>query len=287
MHKQLSMINKIINRIKKYLIFFAFDFKKSNKQIKIKKNKHNGFLYIFTSDQYVDECIDSILSLKKFNNEKICIFTESKFRNDFEKYVDIFIPIKSNINRPKIEFMSLSPFKNTVYLDTDTFIVSDISDLFQLSSKIDLAAVYCHSRKRKLYSTKIPSYNKIPYSFSELNSGVIFFKKSKKIDSFFQLWKKNYYKYFLITNGWDQPSFRIALWEANINIFPLPVEYNVRPKSIMKKINNNLTKLGINHMQPKIMHMHLKNKKKLNIKDPSEYNKKLSLYKKSSIDIVY
>jgi hypothetical protein len=274
----MNIIN-FLSKIRRYFIFIFQDIFK-NKKINVNNINENGFVYIFNSQKYLSECILSIKSLKKFHNEKIAVFSDKRFKDKFNDLVDIFVPIDISVIRPKVKFLSNSPFKNTIYLDTDTFITRSISDLFELSVKFDLAAVYCHSRKREFYSKKIKKYKSIPYSFPELNSGVIFYKQSKKTKNFFKLWEEYYKKFFIFTSGWDQPSFRVALWESKIQIHVLPVEYNVRPIKILNKISKMKNKLGTDHMEPRIFHMHLndnniiKNSKKSFDTKRTEYEKK-------------
>lgn len=282
-----SLINKITSRISKffkknYLISQKGEI--SNKSTKINEN---GFLYIVSGEGYAQECLFSIKSLKKYNSEKICVFSEEKYRKMFEQECDYFFDIKSKLQRPKVEFISQSPFENTVYLDSDTFINSNISDLFQLLSKYDFGGVFCNSRKRENYSKLISKYKNIPYSFSEINTGVLVFNNSQKIKNFFNKWNSYYYQYFSLTNGWDQPSFRVALWESDIKICHLPPEYNVRPRSVYEKVKNNKTKLGQLHMEPRIFHSHYSpdvHRGKFEIKSLSDLQK---ILKEQSIDITY
>mgnify|MGYP003324040353 CR=1 FL=1 len=56
------------------------------------------------------ECLFSIKSLKVHNTEKICVFSEEKYRSMFEHECDYFFSINSKIKRPKVEYMSQSPF---------------------------------------------------------------------------------------------------------------------------------------------------------------------------------
>ena len=110
----------------------------------------NGFMYIVTGDGYAQECLFSIKSLRKYNGEKICVFSKEKYRSILEPACDFFFVMDSKLQRPKIEFISQSPFKNTVYLDSDTLVDQNISDLFLLLEKYDFSAAFCNSRKREL-----------------------------------------------------------------------------------------------------------------------------------------
>jgi hypothetical protein len=247
----------------------------------------NGFLYIVTGDGYAKECLFSIKSLKECNSEKICVFSEERYRDMFELECDYFFSINSKLQRPKVEYISQSPFKNTVYLDSDTFINENISDLFQLLNKYDFGGVFCNSRKRENYSKLISKYSDIPYSFSEVNTGVMVFNNSNEVKDLFRKWHEYYYIYLPKTNGWDQPSFRVALWESEVKLCHLPPEYNVRSKSVYKKVLDNKNTLGRLHMKPRIYHAHYSpvvHQGKFELNTLPQLHEKM---KELAIDIVY
>ena len=282
-----TLIKKILSPTYRLIKYFYLRSQKgqiSNKSISVNEN---GFIYVVTGDGYAQECLFSIKSLKKYNNEKICIFSEEKYRDMFEQDCDYFFTINSKLQRPKIEYISQSPFKNTVYLDSDTFINENISDLFKLLNKYDFGGVLCNSRKRENYSKLIPEYKNIPYAFSEINTGVMVFNNSVEVKDLFKKWKEYYYKYLPITTGWDQPSFRVAMWESTVKLCHLPPEYNVRPKSVYEKVRNNKSILGQLHMEPRIYHAHYSpevHQGKFKIESLSELHKKML---ELSIDITY
>lgn len=253
----------ILSKYKNKLNFFIKKNQiiKSNKNINYLKTSNLndcGFLYIAFNKNFVQEAILSCESLRKNSKKKIAIFTDSKNENlkNFFDFVGIINP--SNL-RSKVDFISKSPFKKTIYLDSDTFVKNNIDDIFQILSKYDLAGCIDTARKRKNISDSIKEYSNIPYAFSEINGGVLAFKKNKRVKYFFQLWQKNFMKFYAQTLGWDQPSLRIALWKSNVNIHILPPEYNIRSKEIFKKLADK-KKLGSEHMQDKILHMHYSNK---------------------------
>ena len=67
------------------------------------------------------------------------------------------------------------------------------------------------------------------------------------------------------TNGWDQISLRIALWQSNLSLYVLPVEYNVRGKDNRAKLDLPQVKAdnGKDHLEPRILHMHAAKNDKL------------------------
>lgn len=253
----------IKEKIKKILSFY---FRFGKKEIKIVKEGQNekldkGFLYIVFGNSFTKEAVLSIKSLKRYNNEPVAIFTDNeKLLEEIKNEIDFIYKINPKHIRAKVDFIGKSPFKKTIYLDSDTIIVSNISDIFELLNKFDVAYTLDFARKRKNMSEKIKKYSEIPYSFSEINGGVLAFRKDNNVDEFLNKWKDYFYKFFVETNGWDQPSLRIALWESNLKLVCLPFEYNIRPKKLIEKIKNSREILGDEHMKPRIYHMHYSEK---------------------------
>ena len=103
------------------------------------KTKLEGFLYCSFSKNYVDEAVSSIKTLKKHNPKaNICIVTTT----NLEKYIHttyigleidkiVCVPFESQPNcffRTKLN--EYTPYKKTIALDTDTYILDNICNLF-------------------------------------------------------------------------------------------------------------------------------------------------------------
>lgn len=212
----------------------------------------NGIIYIAFKNAFVKEAKLSAESVKRFTDIPITLFTD---RHIDCEYIDEIKIIKPDHIRSKVDYISESPYKKTLYLDSDTLIARNISDMFEVLDRFDVGVTHDYARKRENYCN-IPEYKKIPYSFSEVNGGIMAFNDSDRVKTFFKLWKKYFYKYRSATSGWDQVSLRISLWESRAAIHYYPPEYNVRPESIREKVKNNHKKLGESHLQPRIYHMH-------------------------------
>ena len=205
-------------------------------------------------NNYVKEAIFSAESVKKVDPDaSICLFTDTKISHKVFNEIKV---VKMSL-RCKQKFLLDSPYEKTILLDTDTCVNHNIKDIFDLLDKYDL--VGCHDYSRKRIFPKIPEYMKIPYGFSELNTGVVGYKKNDKFKLFIDLWNQYYNKYFSVT-PWDQPSCRIALWESNINLYILPTEYNRRALATKEKcINlrkNGDKRFDKNHLKTRIFHFH-------------------------------
>ena len=216
----------------------------------------NGFLYIAFGNSFNKEAYFSILSLLKFNPKiNVAIFTdEPSLFQSIEK--DIIIEkIKPKHIRAKVDFLSSTPFEQTVYLDSDTLIVKNIEDIFNCFDRDDVLVTQCFEREREKYNF-IKEYSEIPYSFTEVNGGFLGYKKNERTREFLTLWQKYFKKYRKATSGWDQVSLRIALWNSDVRLNFLPYEYNIRSYENRLKLLNNKKDLGEDHLEPRIFHMH-------------------------------
>ncbi len=222
------------------------------------KFAEKGYLYIAYGEAFTKEALMSIQSLRRFTDLPIALFTDQdteKLAAD-NQHLTMVAKIQANHLRAKVDYMDQSPFEKTVFMDSDTVVVRNCDDMFDLLDRFDIAIVNDYARKREKYSKIVPEYGEIPYAFSEANSGVIAFNSSKETQDFLAMWKSYFYKYFRETNGWDQISFRISLWKSNVRIHHMPFEYNVRSKENREKQNRFKHEFGESHMESRIIHIH-------------------------------
>jgi hypothetical protein len=240
-----------------------------------------GFLYIAFGEAFTKEALMSIKSLKRYNNEPVALFTDRDQTSEFDGLVDLYAKIEPQHIRAKVDFIGQSPFKNTIYLDSDTVIVRNISDMFEVLNRFDIAVTNDYARKRTKYSKLVPEYSEIPYAFSEVNGGIMAYNDSLATNTFFAMWKEYFYKYFKETNGWDQVSLRISLWRSNVRIHHFPFEYNIRSKDNRDKQDRFKHEFGDQHMAPRIYHLHYENsdvhngKFKYELNELEEFEKKI------------
>ena len=217
-----------------------------------------GILYIAFGDSFTREAKMSLASLRRFHPDlPVCFMTDDvSILDDLDDRFLIKVSIEPQHIRAKVDFVSKTPFRNTLYLDSDTVIVRKIDDIFQSLSRFDIAVTHDYARKRTKYSNLVPEYAKIPYAFSEVNGGVFAYAANDRTERLFELWKEYFYKYYVQTNGWDQVSLRISLWESDVSMFHMPFEYNIRSKSNREKQDKFKHEFGEQHMAPRIYHMH-------------------------------
>ena len=106
-----------------------------------------------------------------------------------------------------------------LYLDTDTHVCADLSDVFKMLDRFDFVGAHAPGRMTA------PGANGVPPAFPELNVGVNGIRRSQQVRHVLQDWFKR-----LEANPQnnDQPALRAALWESDLRVGILPPEYNMR-----------------------------------------------------------
>lgn len=194
-----------------------------------------GFVYVATGARYVVEALHSAGSLRRQHPDiPICLITDAP-PGDPGPFSEIRPPIGPVEHRPIDKLLAYeAPFEFSVFLDTDTHVIDNLTPLFRLLEQFDLALVQDVNRG---WNYDLPG---VPLSFSEFNTGVIAFRKSEAMASFFREWRDCYIKLkseLDLIN--DQPSFRQALFFSRLRVAPLPSEFHFLgdfPNSLLWKV---------------------------------------------------
>jgi lipopolysaccharide biosynthesis glycosyltransferase len=231
-----------------------------------------GVLYCATDEVYQKRARLSAYSLKH-NNPTLscCLITNTEVKDEIWDHLIISEKSENGFHQymlDKITALSLSPYEKTLYLDSDTYILDDINELFSLLDRFDIALCHGHDRqKRYLIQTgQIPIKgtlvkaisDAIPYAFAPLQGGLILYRKNETIEKFLKDLADLYIsKHFYD----DQVSIRELLWKSNINFYILPPEYNFNSIEVLKYWKKH----GFRHAKPKIFHY--SSNKNINIQD--------------------
>lgn len=139
---------------------------------------------------------------------------------------DLSDPVFSQIHllahsyfRPKMEALRRSRFKKTVYLDADIVVLSDVSELFAVLDKVEIAA--CQGWARQ---TIFMGDGTIPRAFPMMNSGMLAVKRSRRSHRFLKEWENRVRG---TSANVDQESLRRTLYDSNMPFIILPLEYNM------------------------------------------------------------
>src|SRR5690348_11543017 len=101
-----------------------------------------GIIYSATGKQFVAEAVISARSSLRFNPVAHLIFCDVLPTEKIEGIDFIRFEPSSSPHLDKIRNISRMPFENTIYLDTDTYVIANIEELFDLLRRFDLAAAH-------------------------------------------------------------------------------------------------------------------------------------------------
>ena len=190
-----------------------------------------GLLYIATGDRNNKEALASAILSRPFACDLpiYCItdqVDQVSSSGVFDKVSSHIDPVRSY--RDKITAMLSLPFKRTLFLDTDAFLVAPVDPLFQVAETAHLAAVHAPVRIPPGWIDQ-----SVPSLFAEINSGVLLWKRSRKQKNLIQQWLSLYDELKAsYDQDWDQASLRSVLWsfvrERRFRLAVMPAEANFR-----------------------------------------------------------
>lgn len=181
----------------------------------------SGILFVVTGSHWTAAAADAARSAVETNPWlRIGIFTDQENPDPVFHFVGRILPGES---RRKHEYVGRSPFARTLYLDSDVRVVGDLSDLFRLLERYEIAGTHVRYRSSPRRLGKYLA--DIPQSFPQINCGVMLYRKCPAVDRLFQTWIDLY------RNGGftrDQIPFREALWTTDVKFYAFAPEYNTR-----------------------------------------------------------
>jgi hypothetical protein len=192
-----------------------------------------GVVYVATSKRYVDEAREATALLKRSNPRiPVCLVTD-------QPHDPVFWDELVLVSNPAFGFrdkilMGLCPFERFLYLDTDTNVIDDISEVLELLRRFDFAG-------HQLFEGHDCPLPGIPDAFPEFNGGVLGFRRSPALGDFFARWLARYDSYYALnrdghyhySNSSDQKSLRQTVYESDLRIAVLGPEYNLTPHHLV------------------------------------------------------
>lgn len=183
-----------------------------------------GIMYVATGKKYENEVKEAIKRVRNVMPAvPIALYTDlSDIHTDVEYLYKIDNP--QYHFGDKVNAFARTPFDKTIFLDTDTYLVDSIQELFLLLDRFDILAPHA----------PIDDYEfvDIPNCFVEMNSGVIAYRKNQRTLKMFQLYENHYRESVMYSMAKyndippDQPSFRYAVYNSDVDFCFLPHEYN-------------------------------------------------------------
>ena len=199
-----------------------------------------GVIYVAFGAPYLAMSLVSAASLRVFNPlVPVCIVTnvcrnppKTLWWNPDDELHWIYLKETDDRNRnAKLDIYSYSPFSKTLYLDCDTLVLSDISDMSFFLDHFDVSL-------RHILRPIIDSNKKLFNGTMRLgdagafNSGVIGFRKGENVERFFNCWGE---RFKVLGFKQDQPSLVEAVFDSDIRLLPLPEKWNMGDTWLRKK----------------------------------------------------
>jgi hypothetical protein len=208
------------------------------------RDRRCGVVYIATGESFVEAARLSALSVRRHNPDlPIALFSDRPIEPDGADPFSAVHPVQNPHRRSKVDYLPHSPFERTLYLDADIRVFADLSEIFGVLDRFDVALAHAHARNHR--STNTTWRADIPRAFPQFNGGVIAWQRSEATQAFLRAWRDAYH-----ASGFrkDQVTLRELLWLSDLRIATLPPEYNVRyPKYLWVWRRDEA--------RPKILHM--------------------------------
>jgi hypothetical protein len=194
-----------------------------------------GILYIATGSQFRAEAGISAESVRRHcPTLAIALATDEPIESAlFDTVILVDGPSYSFLDKPR--FIATTPFRDTLFLDSDTYCLAPFGEIFDLLEKFDFAAAHAPLR---FSATIEPATGQrfflplagVPDSFPEFNSGIMAFRHSDRMFDLFARWEEHYAAALAEPRhfGGDQPSLRKLLYESELRLATLTPEYNFR-----------------------------------------------------------
>ena len=207
-----------------------------------------GILFIATGKQYIEAAIKAAESVRA-SNPGLGIAFYGDWQNHGYNLTanpapfDVAYPVEKPHRRSKVDFLSKSPFERTLYLDTDTRVVDDISSLFDVLDRFDIGVT--HAMRRNSPERLVTWRKQLPRAFPQFNGGVLLYRNTPQVNAFFESWSHHFAEAGF---NQDQMTLRELLWDSELRIAVLPPEYNVRYEKYLWFWSKS-------EATPKILHM--------------------------------
>lgn len=187
-----------------------------------------GVIYVAVGKQYIEEAVVSARSLKEcMDDVHITIYTDTQIDTECFDEIKLIDETRGDYGDSIIRPEMLQ-YERTLFLDTDTFVTSDVSELFKLLDRFDIAAVHNPGSRTTDPSDGQPAQG-VPDSFPLYNTGVLVMNRSETIKELLKEWANAYYEHVAASGKkLNQPAFREAVYHSGVKIGTLPPEYNCR-----------------------------------------------------------
>jgi len=191
---------------------------------------NNGIIYIADGEGFAGQCLHSINLMRtrcKLHPPIKVMTTHPDFFEQDKTALGIIGVERiepANGLQVKTINMNKTPFKRTLFLDTDTIVLNDQAwEPFKILNRYDFAMVHAPARGFNVM-------RKVPNCVPSWNSGVVFMNNASasKVQDVLRRYKNGFKPVGPRTS--EQAWLSKIVWNMKANVFTLPPEYNCRGK---------------------------------------------------------
>ena len=189
-----------------------------------RRKNFRGVIYCAHGESWATRAKASVASLRRHHPDlPVTIFSEHDFSG-----VDVDVrPVPAGIQPRALKMHALlnSPYQNTLYLDTDTHVCEDFTEVYDMLRSFDVSV--CVSGQASPRAVR-----GVPACYPEMNGGVILYRNSGETRSLLEAFSRNYDQMNGEYGGFNEPALRLSLWQSDVHFAPLPPEYNFRTDDV-------------------------------------------------------
>ncbi|MEM9213310.1 MAG: putative nucleotide-diphospho-sugar transferase [Cyanobacteria bacterium P01_F01_bin.150] len=187
----------------------------------------SGYLYAAFGNKYIAEAVQSAQSLKSVDpSAHITIVSNETVRSSvFDHHLLLESELEDDWKlglTGKTHSLALTPYHQTIFLDTDTYVLYPIGELFDLLKYFDICMAMAPA---DLSPCQVN--NELISALTPYNTGVIAFRKTERVSNFLNDWHDEYKNNTEIYSG-DQPAFMKIFATSDIKMHSLHQHYNAR-----------------------------------------------------------
>ena len=193
------------------------------------KTYRDGILYITYGEKYVRAAIRSAQSARLHSPDLgMHLWVDKPCYDLFDlasnpaPFTSVGI-IEHPHRRSKVDYISQTPFERTLYMDSDTTVAQDISEVFGVLERFDIGAI--HAMRRNGERANEFWTKPITPAYPHFNGGIILYRNTPKVLALLKAWGEAFAK---SGSQHDQATLRELLWDSDLQVATLPPEYNVR-----------------------------------------------------------
>jgi len=174
-----------------------------------------GLLYLAKGERFITEAERSARQATTVMPEcPIAVVADRELDADcFDRVIVDESPFQK---RDKPWALRQTPYDQTIYLDTDTYLHDRIDELFEILNAFQLGL------QRNRDQAHVPADSPLPDAFPEFNSGVIAYRSTEGVLDMLENWERR----CCASDEFDQRSLRPALYHSDVRFTPIPNRYN-------------------------------------------------------------